>query len=157
MKTICHARLHPPALSVVAALAAVGFLLASCGPDLSAPAPTPPITPPATPIPIPEPSPTPRFVPPTPVATRSSFAVGTQIYIRSTLRGDCGDVRDSPSIRSIVLACLPSGTSAEIAKGPIVNDRTWWFIQGKSVAGYIEEGFLTTERPPTLPDRRLLP
>jgi hypothetical protein len=45
--------------------------------------------------------------------------------------GDCLHVHDQPAIAAPVSACIPDGTTAIVAEGPVQADGyTWWWLNG---------------------------
>jgi hypothetical protein len=105
----------------------------------------------ATPTTAPEPTSTPvpatGTIPsntPTPGRT-PEIALGSVVLIElGTTQKDCVDVFLGPSASERPIGCLGEGETGSVTRGPIVVGReTWWLIETKSGAGYIQESFLT--------------
>lgn len=67
------------------------------------------------------------------------LAVGDSVVVTGT--GDCLNVREGPGLEAPAVDCIPDGTEAVLAQGPIETDGyLWWRLEGR--AGWVAADWL---------------
>lgn len=70
-------------------------------------------------------------------STGSTPGAQDRVYVSG-----CANVRERPSSRAKVLACLPKGTLVDVDSAPVYQDGSiWWHLAGK---GWMAHEFLVT-------------